>query len=60
MTRFNPKGWECNNCGNFNDPEEPYCDSCGADTDGIEPEPENDEDDVEDKNVLMPTLADLR
>jgi hypothetical protein len=43
-----PKGWECPNCGNFNDPAEDYCDSCGADTDGNLP---NDEDleDAEDE-----------
>lgn len=33
-----PSGWECPNCGNFNDPDEDYCDSCGADTDGALPE----------------------
>lgn len=43
-----PTGWECPNCSNFNDPEEDYCDSCGADQDGVEPEEEDEEDVVED------------
>lgn len=46
-----PTGWECPNCGNFNDPEEDYCDSCGADVDGEGAYGDDEDEEIEDDGL---------